>query len=116
MTLDIDIAIYAKNRKMRVGQPKPPPMFERTPVGFTPLSRTTPLDKLAKRMRYTAHRRHEAQSKQVQFLINQRQFAQNQTWKFEYDRLRGSDALNVQEQLLIDARINDLLKEGLQIK
>ena len=116
MTLDIDIAIYAKNRNMHVSKLKQPPIFGRTPVGFTPLSRTTPLDKLAKRMRYTAHRRHESQSKQVQFLINQRLFAQNQTWKFEYDRLRGSDALNAEEQTRIDARISDLLKEGLQIK
>ena len=116
MTLDIDIALYAKNRNMHVSKLKPPPIFGRTPVGFTPLSRTTPLDKLAKRMRYTAHRRHEAQSKQVQFLINQRQFAQNQTWRFEYDRLRGSDALNAEEQTRIDARINDLLKQGLEIK
>ena len=101
---------------MHVSKLKPPPIFGRTPVGFTPLSRTTPLDKLAKRMRYTAHKTHEAQSKQIQFLINQRQFAQNQTWRTEYNRLRGSNILNAEDQIRIDARIDDLLNGGLQIK
>ena len=67
-------------------------------------------------MRYTAHKRHEQHTKQVQMLINQRQFAQNETWKSEYDRLRGSNILNAEDQNRIDARIDDLLKGGLQVK
>ena len=116
MTLDIDIALFARNHQMQGGRPKPPPTFKRARTGVTPLSRNTPLDQIAKHMRYTAHKRHEQHTKQVQMLINQRQFAQNETWKSEYDRLRGSNILNAEDQNRIDARIDDLLKGGLQLK
>ena len=116
MTLDIDIALFARNHQMQGDRPKPAPIFKRVRAGVTPLSRNTPLDQIAKHMRYTAHKRHEQHTKQVQMLIDQRQFAQNETWKSEYDRLRGSNILNAEDQIRIDARIDDLLNGGLQLK
>ena len=116
MVLDIAIAMFAKNHQMQGDAPRPVPSFKRARTNITPLSRTTPLDKIAKHMRYTAFKRHEQRTKQVQMLINQRKFAQNETWRAEYDRLRGSNIMGVDEQQRIDARIDDLLKMGLQVK
>ena len=67
-------------------------------------------------MRYTAFKTHEQHTKQVQMLINQRKFAQNETWRAEYDRLRGSNVLSAEDQQRIDARLDDLLNMGLQVK
>ena len=117
MVLDLDIVLFAKNRK-QFGEDKTQavPQFKRNRVGVTPLSRSTPLDQIAKHMRYTAYKRHEQHNQQVQMLLNQRRFAQNETWRAEYDRLRGSNILNAEDQMRIDGRINDLLNQGLQIK
>ena len=117
MVLDLDIVLFAKNRK-QFGEDKTQgvPQFKRKRVDVTPLSRTTPLDQIAKHMRYTAYKRHEQHNKRVQMLLNQRRFTQNETWRAEYDRLRGSNVLNAEDQQRIDGRINDLLKQGLQIR
>ena len=117
MVLDLDIVLFAKNRKaFGEDSREEVPSFGRKRVGVTPLSRTTPLDRIAKHMRYTAYKRHEQHNRQVQMLLNQRRFAQNETWRAEYDRLRGSNILSAEDQTRIDGRINDLLKQGLQIK
>ena len=115
MVLDIDIQMYAKTRKMNSNS-SAVPTFKKTRAAVTPLSRTTPLDKLAKHMRYNAWRSQEQHTKQVQMLLNQRRFAQNETWRSEYDRLRGSNILSAEDQARIDGRIDDLLKMGLQVK
>ena len=115
MTLDIAIALFAKTRQMQGDTPRRPIYFGRAPVSGTMISRPTQLDRKAKRMRYSAHRRSEQHTKQVQMLINQRNFAQNENWKSEYDRLRGS-GIQAEDQARIDARIDDLLKAGLELK
>jgi len=117
MTIDIDIALYARNRK-RYGEdaPRPVPRIKQRRISTTPLSRQTPIDQIAKHMRYTAYKRNEQHNKQVQMLLNQRKFAQNATWQSEYDRLRGSNILSAEDQQRIDARLDDLLKAGLQVK
>ena len=117
MTLDIDIALYARSRKS-YGEDasRPVPRMKQRRTSITPLNRQTPIDQIAKHMRYTAHKRHEQHNKQVQMLLNQRKFAQNATWQSEYDRLRGSNILSAEDQKRIDARLDDLLKAGLQIK
>ena len=122
MVLDIDIALFAKNHRLKGGdgttRSDHPHQWrtKRARAGLTPLSRTTPIDQIAKHMRYTAHKRHEQHSKQVQMLLDQRRFAQNETWRHEYDRLRGSHILSAEDQTRIDARLNDLLKQGLMLK
>ena len=117
MVLDIDIAMFAKSRKTYGADArKSQPTFKRPRVRVTPLTRQTPIDQIAKHMRYTAYKRHEQHTKQVQMLINQRRHAQNETWRAEYDRLRGSNVLSAEDQQRIDGRIDDLLKAGLQIK
>ena len=116
MVLDIAIAMFAKNHQMQGDAPRPVPLFRRARTTITPLSRTTPLDRIAKHMRYTAFKTHEQHTKQVQMLINQRKFAQNETWRAEYDRLRGSNVLSAEDQQRIDARLDDLLNMGLQLK
>ena len=116
MVLDIDIAMFAKNMKQYGDKARPPPKFKRQGVGVTPLSRQTPIDRIARHLRHTAWRQQEQHTKQVQMLINQRRFAQNETWRAEYDRLRGSNILSAEDQQRIDGRIDDLLKAGLQIK
>ena len=117
MVLDIDIAMFSKNRKTYgENARKSQPTFKRPRVGVTPLTRQTPIDQIAKHMRYTAYKRHEQHTKQVQMLIDQRRHAQNETWRAEYDRLRGSNILSAEDQQRIDGRIDDLLKGGLQIK
>ena len=116
MVLDIAIAVFEKTHKL---QPTPKfkvPIFKRNRTGVTPITRNTPIDQIAKHMRYTAYKRHEQHSKQVQMLLDQRKFAQNETWRAEYDRLRGSTILNAEDQERIDDRLNDLLKNGLKIK
>ena len=117
MVLDIDIAMFNKSRKT-YGETarKSQPTFKRPRVGVTPLTRQTPIDQIAKHLRYTAYKRHEQHNKQVQMLLDQRRFAQNETWRTEYDRLRGSRTLSAEDQQRIDGRIDDLLKSGLQIK
>ena len=117
MVLDIDIAMFARNMTS-YGQDKakPPPKFKRPQVGVTPLRRQTPIDQIAKHLRHTAWKKHEQHTKQVQMLIDQRRFAQNATWRAEYDRLRGSNILSAEDQQRIDGRIDELLKAGLQIK
>ena len=117
MVLDLDIVMFAKNHKA-FGEDKREgvPSFGRKRVGVTPLTRTTPIDQIAKHMRYTAYKRHEQHNRQVQMLLNQRRFAQNETWRAEYDRLRGSNILSAEDQIRIDGRLDDLLKQGLQIK
>ena len=117
MVLDIDIAMFAKNLKQYgLDKAKPQPKFKRAGVGVTPLSRQTPIDRIAKHLRHTAWKSQEQHTKQVQMLINQRRFAQNETWRAEYDRLRGSNILSAEDQQRIDGRLDDLLKTGLQIK
>ena len=118
MTLDIDIAMYARNQKS-YGQDAVDTSSrtqKRRRVSITPLSRQTPIDQIAKHMRYTAYKRQEQHNKQVQMLLNQRRFAQNETWRSEYDRLRGSGSLSAEDQQRVDARLDQLLKAGLQIK
>lgn len=116
MVLDIDIAVYAKTRKLKGNSDSAVPTFRRHRTNVTPTSRTTPLDKIAKHMRYNAWKTQEQHTKQVQMLLNQRRFAQNETWRAEYDRLRGSNILSAEDQARIDGRLDDLLKQGLQIK
>ena len=116
MTLDIDIALYARNRMSYGDDARPVPRMKQRRTSITPLTRQTPLDQIAKHMRYTAHKRHEQHTKQVQMLLNQRKFAQNATWQAEYDRLRGSNILSAEDQQRVDARLDDLLKAGLQVK
>ena len=70
MVLDIAIAMFAKNHQMQGDAPRPVPLFRRARTSITPLSRTTPLDRIAKHMRYTAFKTHEQHTKQVQMLIN----------------------------------------------
>ena len=117
MVLDIDIALFAKNRRQYGGdKAKPPPAFKRSKLSIDLSQRTTPLDQIAKHMRYSAYKRNEQHTKQVQMLLNQRRYAQNETWRSEYDRLRGSNILDAADQERINARLDDLLKQGLQIK
>ena len=83
MVLDIDIALFAKNRKQYGDGAKSQPKFKRSGIGVTPLSRQTPIDRIAKHLRHTAWKQQEQHTKQVQMLINQRRFAQNETWRAE---------------------------------
>ena len=117
MVLDIDIAMLARNLKQYGGgSRKTVPPFKRPKLSIDVSQRTTPLDQIAKHMRYTAYNRNEQHTKQVQMLLNQRRYAQNETWRSEYDRLRGTSTLDATDQARINARLDDLLKQGLQIK
>ena len=117
MTIDTDIELYRRNRK-QYGQEALPPgvprvQFGRGMVGMMPLTRQTPLDRLAKHMRYTAYKRHEAQQKQLQMLLDQRRNRVSEAWRTEYDRLRMHGNLSAEDQALVDSRINDMLQAGI---
>ena len=117
MTIDVDIELYRRNRK-QFGQDALSPsvprvQFGRGTVGMMPLSRQTPLDRLAKHMRYTAYKRHEAHQKQLQMLLDQRRNRTSEAWRTEYDRLRMHGNLSAEDQALVDSRINDMLEAGI---
>ena len=61
MVLDLDIVLFAKSHKA-FGEDKREgvPSFGRKRVGVTPLTRTTPIDQIAKHMRYTAYKKARA--------------------------------------------------------
>ena len=70
-------------------------------------------DRLAKHMRYTAYKRHDAHQKQLQMLLDQRRNRVSEAWRTEYDRLRMHGHLSAEDQALVDSRINDMLEAGI---
>ena len=117
MTIDVDIELYRRNRK-QFGQDALPPgvprvQFGRGPVGMMPLTRHTPLDRLAKHMRYTAYKRHETHQKQLQMLLDQRRNRVSEAWRTEYDRLGMHGNMSAEDQARVDSRIADMLEAGI---
>ena len=52
----------------------------------------TDLDKIVKRLRHSTWRRQENHNKQLQMFVNRENYAQNQTWQSEHDRLMAQQA------------------------
>lgn len=69
--------------------------------------RSRVFDKLVRRMRHNAHRRHDAHNKQLQFLLDRERYQQNATWQAEYERL-ASEEVAPALQPFVNARLEDL--------
>ena len=86
--IDIALAQYKRDRQMapEFQAPDGNPILKKEAVVRSAVRNKT-FDKLMRRLRHGAHRRHENHTKQVQFLLDRNRYQQNQTWLAEYDRL-----------------------------
>jgi hypothetical protein len=86
--IDIALAQYKRDRQMapEFRAPDGNPILKKEAVVRSAVRNKT-FDKLMRRLRHGAHRRHENHTKQVQFLLDRNRYQQNQTWLAEYDRL-----------------------------
>lgn len=86
--IDIALAQYKRDRQMapEFRAPDGNPILKKEAVVRSAVRNKT-FDKLMRRLRHGAHKRHENHTKQVQFLLNRDRYQQNQTWLAEYDRL-----------------------------
>lgn len=86
--IDLALAQYKRDRKMapEFRAPDGNPILKKEAIVQSAVRNKT-FDKLMRRLRHGAHRRHENHNKQVQFLLDRNRYQQNQTWLAEYDRL-----------------------------
>ena len=86
--IDIALAQYKRDRQMapEFRAPDGNPILKKEAVVRSAVRNKT-FDKLMRRLRHGAHKRHENHTKQVQFLLDRNRYQQNQTWLAEYDRL-----------------------------
>ena len=86
--IDLALAQYKRDRKMppEFQAPDGNPILKKEAIVQSAVRNKT-FDKLIRRLRHGAHKRHENHTKQVQFLLDRNRYQQNQTWLAEYDRL-----------------------------
>jgi hypothetical protein len=86
--IDLALAQYKRDRKMapEFRAPDGNPILKKEAIVRSAIRNKT-FDKLMRRLRHGAHKRHENHTKQVQFLLDRNRYTQNQTWLAEYDRL-----------------------------
>jgi hypothetical protein len=86
--IDLALAQYKRDRKMapEFRAPDGNPILKKEAIVQSAVRNKT-FDKLMRRLRHGAHKRHENHTKQVQFLLDRNRYQQNQTWLAEYDRL-----------------------------
>ena len=87
-TIDLALAQYKRDRKMasEFQASDGNPILKKEAIVRSAIRNKT-FDKLMRRLRHSAHKRHENHTKQVQFLLDRNRYQQNQTWLAEYDRL-----------------------------
>lgn len=86
--IDLALAQYKRDRKMppEFQAPDGNPILKKEAIVRSAVRNKT-FDKLMRQLRHDAHKRHANHTKQVQFLLDQNRYQQNQTWLAEYDRL-----------------------------
>ena len=92
--MDLELAAYKRGKSYAKFNDGPQPIPRRRPAFFMPLidGQPTDLDKIVKRLRHSTWRRQENHNKQLQMFVNRENYAQNQTWQSEHDRLMSQQA------------------------
>ena len=108
--MDLEIAAYKRGKPFAKFSDGPQPVPRRRPAFFMPLidRQPTDLDKVVKRLRHSTWRRQESHNKQLQHFINRENYAQNQTWQAEHDRLLGSTDVPTGLQPFVNQRLESL--------
>ena len=106
--IDLALAKFAYDRipPPEYKRPFDNPIFRKRAVVETAI-RNGDYDKLLKRIRDNAYRKHDGHNKQLAFMMDRERFSQNRTWQSEYDRL-ASEPVDPALQPFVNARLESL--------